>query len=91
MQPKEKKSVPGIISEHARTYCETTTVHGFAYWTSAPRLPEKAFWVALVIAFMTCAGLIIGTAVKDWIEDPVATTIKTFSKVHFSKSFKLQY
>ncbi len=81
MKPaKENKPVLTILKEHARTYCETTTVHGFAYWTTAPRTIERVLWVAVVLLFGTYASTIISAAVKDWMDDPIVTTIKTFSK-----------
>ncbi len=26
-----------VLGENAKQYCESTTIHGFAYWVSAPR------------------------------------------------------
>ncbi len=45
------------------------------------RLPEKAFWVFVVILFAIFSALIIRTAVLDWTDDPAITRIDTFSKV----------
>ncbi len=69
------------IAEHSKAYCETTTVHGFAYWVKAPRLVERIFWVIVVISFGTYAGYIVGSAIRDWIDHPTSTYIKTYSKV----------
>ena len=70
-----------LVRDHAISYCETTTIHGFSYWVSAPRLPERIFWVCLVLAFASYAGVIVLGAIREWVESPVVTEIKTFSKV----------
>ncbi len=69
------------ISAYCKSYCETTTVHGFAYWVNAPKIIERVFWVAVVLSFGSYAGFIIGSAIQDWTENPTATFIKTYSKV----------
>ncbi len=74
-------SAASILSEHGKGYCEATSLHGFAYWVSAPRIIEKVFWVVIVLTFMCCACSIIHTAAVAWIETPGDTKIKTFSKV----------
>ncbi len=78
-EPKE--SVGNIVKTHAVGYCEVTSLHGFAYWVSAPRVVEKAFWVFVVVIFGLFATLIINHAVTDWINKPSVTKIETFSKV----------
>ncbi len=45
--------------DHAREYCESTSIHGFAYWVLAPRWPEKAFWMVLVVLFVSFAFAIL--------------------------------
>ncbi len=52
-------SLCDILWSHCREYCESTSIHGFAYWVAAPRLLEKLFWVCLVATFGTFAALII--------------------------------
>lgn len=69
------------VDTDLKAYCETTTIHGFAYWVSAPRLLEKLFWAIVVVIGFTCAGLIVTSAVKDWNENPGVVIINTFSKV----------
>jgi hypothetical protein len=46
-----------------------------------PRLLEKIFWMSVVLTGLTCASLIINTAVHDWKKNPGIVTINTFSKV----------
>jgi formate-dependent nitrite reductase membrane component NrfD len=70
-----------ILAANARSYCETTTIHGFGYWVSATRRIEKVFWVIVVIIGFVCASLIIKTAVEDWQQNPGVVTINSFSKV----------
>jgi hypothetical protein len=74
-----------IVKANARAYCENTSIHGFSYWITAPRLLEKFFWVIVVVFGLICASLIINTAVKDWQDSPTVTVIKSFSKVKIKK------
>ena len=73
-----------MLCSSVSAYCENTTVHGFAYWVSAPRAAEKLAWVAVVIAGFAAGGSIVASAVRDWIVNPSVTTIDTFSKVPLS-------
>lgn len=36
-EESQKKKTESIISRNAKTYCENTALHGFAYWVGAPR------------------------------------------------------
>ena len=76
--PSELSSV---LSAKGKAYCETTTVHGFAYWVSAPRFLEKVFWVLVVVTGFSLASMIVHAAVVDWMDNPASTGIQTFSKV----------
>lgn len=69
------------ILSHARRYCETTTLHGFAYWVGAPRIIERLLWFAIVAGFGSYAAVAISSAFADWSENPGETKIKSFSKV----------
>jgi hypothetical protein len=85
--PKKKPPNPTckIVKANARAYCENTSIHGFSYWITAPRLLEKFFWVIVVVSGLFCASLIIDTAVQDWQDSPTVTVIKSFSKVKIKK------
>jgi hypothetical protein len=72
------------LQAQAKAYCETTSIHGFSYWVSAPRLIEKLFWVAVVLTGFTCASFIINHAVDDWQHNPSTVTINSFSKVNIN-------
>lgn len=76
-----KKKCQNVIYANAVSYCETTSIHGFAYWISADNLAEKLFWFIVVCIGFSCSGLIISSAVRGWREHPGVTVIKTFSKV----------
>ncbi len=56
-----------------RDYCETTTLHGFYYLVTAPKLLEKILWGAVIVAFSAYVGKILYAAVVDWNENPTAT------------------
>jgi hypothetical protein len=73
--------VSRVLADHARAYCDSTTIHGFKYWVNAPRDAEKLFWVIVVLSGFVCASLIINTAVEDWIAHPGLVTINSFSTV----------
>jgi hypothetical protein len=80
----EKKSVQRaskLLAANARAYCETTSIHGFAYWVSAPRLLEKLFWVIVVCTGFLCASLIIISPLQDWRDHPGVVSINSFSRV----------
>ncbi len=88
MDRKEASPVTlrGILTGNAARYCEATSIHGFAYWVAAPRLPEKFFWVVVTIAGFVCASLIVNEAVVNWMEQPGTTGIATFSKAQIKPS-----
>jgi hypothetical protein len=81
LKKKPPNPACAIVKANARAYCETTTIHGFSYWITAPRVLEKFFWVTVVVLGLICASLIINTAVEDWQNNPAVTIIKSFSKV----------
>ncbi len=85
MGSKGRRQLGGHLAFHGRSFCESTSIHGFAYWVAAPRLLEKLFWVAVVAGFATGACLIIASAVEDWMRNPGVTQIETFSKASFSQ------
>ena len=80
MGRKEGPTLRGILSGNATRYCEATSIHGFAYWVAAPRLPEKLFWVLVTIAGFIGASLIVNDAVVNWMDQPGTTGIATFSQ-----------
>jgi hypothetical protein len=83
MSGKKSHSAQQVLASNAKSYCENTTIHGFVYWVTAPRLLEKLFWVVVVIVGLVFAGLIIKSAIEDWQENPGVVTIKSFSKVNY--------
>jgi hypothetical protein len=44
-------------------------------------LAEKIVWIAIVFTAFVCAGVLVNTAMQDWIKEPGIVKIKTFSKV----------
>jgi hypothetical protein len=78
-EPREKAS--HILAANASSYCETTGIHGFVYWTRAPRHLERLFWMLVVVTGFVCASLIVGRAMDDWQKNPGIVTINSFSKV----------
>jgi hypothetical protein len=70
-----------LLAAHVIAYCETTTIHGFSYCASAPRLLEKLFWVAVVCTGFLCAGLIVSSPLQEWRDSPGVVSINSFFKV----------
>ena len=48
-----------ILKAQAVGYCQSTTIHGFAYLVSGRDLCEKLFWAAVIITGFVLASLII--------------------------------
>ena len=59
-----------------KTFLESSTIHGLAYITSMRKL-TSIFWILVVIAGFTGAGVLIYQAFQDWADSPVKTTIET--------------
>ena len=59
----------------ARQYCEVCTPHGFSYWVSSKRTGEKLFWVSVVLVCFTGSSYFIKTAIQDWNDNPIQTTV----------------
>ena len=74
METKE----PGIgqsLLDTARHYCQVCTPHGLSYWVSSKTTGERLFWICVVLFCFTGSSFFIKTAVKDWNENPIQTTI----------------
>ena len=72
--------------EGARTFLETSTIHGFSYIATS-RKYARLFWIVIVSFGFTTAGYLIHKSFQSWAESPVKTTIETFpiSKIRFPK------
>lgn len=66
----------GTIVEHIRLFLESSTIHGLAH-ISTSRKFVRLFWIIVVIAGFTGAGILINTSFHSWDESPVKTTIET--------------
>ena len=64
--------------EGVRTFLESSTIHGLGYISTTRRL-VKLFWIVIVIAGFTGAGILIYKSFQDWDENPVTTTVETQS------------
>ncbi len=54
-------------------FCKNTTLHGFAYVVSAPRLFERVIWGLVIATFVSYGWTTVFKAVIDWSENPTAT------------------
>ena len=73
------KNLKQSFGENTQAYCLNTTLHGFAYIVNGKGLPEKLFWMAIVILGFLFGGMVVNDAFSDWAENPIITTIDTFS------------
>ena len=62
--------------ESIRNFLESSTIHGLTY-ISTTRKCVRFFWIIVVIAGFTGAGVIIYKSFQDWNESPIKTTIET--------------
>ena len=58
-------------------FCETTTIHGFYYIGRNRGCVEGVFWVLVVLAAITCAGLICQASYSHWLQFPVVSVVET--------------
>ena len=70
--------------EGFRTFLESSTIHGLGYISTSRRL-LKLFWILVVIAGFTGAGIMIYQSFDNWGDNPITTTIET----HAIKDAKL--
>ena len=66
-----------MIVEHIKIFLESSTIHGLTYISTSRKHVERLFWVLVVIAGFTGAGVLIYESFQDWHENPVTTTIET--------------
>ena len=71
--------------EVVKEFLESSTIHGLTYISTTKAPISKIFWVGVVIAGFTTAGILIQNSFKSWGENPVATTIETLpiAKIKF--------
>ena len=79
-KPNPKRR-PSVFKRIAVEYCESTTLHGFAYFVRAENGIERLSWIAITVISFVCAGFCISAAIEDWMNDPTTTVIQSFSKV----------
>ena len=72
--------------EYVANFLESSTIHGLAYIATS-RKYVRLFWIVVVIAGFTVAGILIQTSFQSWNDSPVKTTIEThsISKITFPK------
>ena len=62
--------------EGVRNFLESSTIHGLSYISTSKRY-VRIFWVLVVIAGFTGAGVMIYRSFQSWNDSPVKTTIET--------------
>ena len=74
---KERKrdNVARALTSTIREYCEVCTPHGFSYLVSSSKRAEKYFWLGVVLVCFVSSSYFIKTAVEDWNDNPIQTTI----------------
>ena len=69
-----------------KLFLESSTIHGLSYIASTDKL-IRIFWVFVVFAGFSGAGLLIYQSFQSWAENPVVTSIETLpiEEVRFPK------
>ena len=62
--------------ENLKLFLETSTIHGL-FHVSNTRKHMRLFWIIVVIACFTGAGVMIYQSFESWSDSPVKTTIET--------------
>ena len=62
--------------EGVREFLQSSTIHGLAYINSERR-QVRFFWLIVVIAGFTGAGIMINQSFSSWANSPISTTIET--------------
>ena len=63
--------------ENIKLFLESSTIHGLTF-ISSTKGQIRFFWIMVVIAGFTGAGIMINQSFNTWNESPVKTTIDTF-------------
>ena len=69
--------------ESVKNFLESSTIHGLAYIPTGRKF-VRLFWVLVVIAGFTGAGVIIHQSFQSWDESPVKTTIETHPRAEIT-------
>ena len=70
------------VKEHAISYCESTSVHGFAYLVNRRHWGEGVFWAIIIATGLTLASVIINDSLR-W-----GKLVHTEAFFHVLSSFK---
>ena len=62
--------------QSVRTYLESSTIHGLSY-ISTTRKCSRIFWLVIVIAGFSGAGVLIYDAFQSWALSPISTSEET--------------
>ena len=81
MRKTKKRDATSVVKANATAYCETSSIHGFAYWVTADNTFERVCWVATVTIFFIWASFIISVSFKEWRDKPGVVVIQSFSEV----------
>ena len=61
-----------------RNFLESSTIHGLTHISTTSKY-VRVFWILVVIAGFTTAGVIIYQSFETWAETPISTTTETRS------------
>ena len=62
--------------EGVKEFFQSSTIHGLAY-IGSDRSQVRIFWLGVVIAGFTGAGIMINQSFSSWADSPISTTIET--------------
>ena len=65
-----------IKMEDVKEFLNSSTIHGLSYIASVRRC-MKLFWILVVIAGFSAAGVMIKRSMVNWAQSPITTSIET--------------
>ena len=60
--PSKAKTAGQALKANCIAYCDSTSVHGFAYLPDPRHMSERVFWGCVIITGLTLASIIINQA-----------------------------
>ena len=69
-----------MVGVGLKAFFESSTIHGLVYIATTKHRLIRLFWILVVIAGFTGAGVMIYQSFQSWADSPVKTTIETLPR-----------
>ena len=60
------------VKENVESFCNHTSIHGFAYFFENISFLERLFWVSITFIMISFGVVIIDREIKNWNENPTS-------------------